>query len=262
MIFCSTHAYVLGQQLGIESALEEFNAQLNEPTNESLPVVKTITRLRTLDEVQLWIDPGSSRLAESRSRAFWAAYESGAEVWFSCDDDCEASLQTVKWMIEAVKDRSCICVAPYWCRLSATQAERISIQIEALPDGQLPNYRQLSGGGATMQILHGGFGLVAMSHRAMAELVLSANYELYVDKEGFERAAVFLEYILNHTWLGEDLAFFSRLPHSVSREALVTGHTVHAGKLLDLTQMYDLTTTTEFKGVSDESDSCPRTSRS
>jgi hypothetical protein len=237
MIFVTTHAYALGHRLGIERGAAEFQRQCEAPDNDSLPVVRTITRLRKLDEVCLWVDTGATRLAESRSRAFHAALQSQADVWFSCDDDCEATLETVCWMVDAVRDEPVVCLAPYWARLSQIQPERINLQIPEVPEGQSRRFRYLKGNGKTIEARHGGMGLVATSRDAM-ERIARHNADLtYTDTEGLTRCALFIEAIKDGFWMGEDLAFFSRIPPDVRIEALVTGITMHHGKQLDLELM-------------------------
>ena len=236
MIFITTFAYALGWNMGMERAAAEFRRQLEHPDNDSLPVVRTITRLRKLDTVCLWLDCGATRLAESRSRGFHQAVQSDADVWFTCDDDCEATLETLDWMIEAVRDRPTVCLAPYWARLSELQEERINLKIPPLPEGLTRTFRELKGGGKTMPAEAGGLGLVAASKQAV-QRIAEHNAELsYVDTEGTKRCALFIEYIRqpDQFWMGEDLAFFSRIPPDVNIEAVVTGNTMHNGRVLEL----------------------------
>jgi len=223
----------------MDEAAAELADQIQHPTQESLPVVRTITRLRSLDECGLWFDPGSTRIAESRSRGFHEALNSNCDVWFACDDDCEATLDTLRWMVEAVKTSSGICLAPYWCRYSQTQEPRVSLQVRAMAEGESPEYRDLPNGGRTMPALWGGFGLVAMSRQAMVDMAEHNRNLTYTDKLGVQRLALFLEHIEGQSWLPEDNAFFKRLPDTVKVEALVTGVTMHNGRVLDLRLLQD-----------------------
>jgi hypothetical protein len=234
MIFVTTFAYALGWRLGIEQAADEFRRQLDQPDNESLPVVRTIARLRRLDEVCLWLDSGATRLAESRSRGLHEAWKSSADIWFTCDDDCEATLETLNWMLEAVRDRPAVCIAPYWARLSQLQEERINLSVPPPPEGCERIYRELSGEGKTTAATYGGLGLVAASRQAVQRFMEHNADFTYTDLEGETRVASCLEYIKDGFWLGEDLAFFSRIPPDVSIETLVTGTTMHNGRSLDL----------------------------
>lgn len=234
MICLTTHTYGLGRALGIDEASEEVHRQIAHPDDKSLPVVRVIARLQTLDQLCVWTDSGATRLAESRSRAFHQALHCKADVWFACDDDCEATLETLTWMIEAVRGRCGVCFAPYWARLSRDRLPGINCNLPALSSGETRPFRELSGGGRVVPANYGGMGLVAMSHQAM-QATADANHELeYDDVQGTTRLGLFLEYIENRFWLGEDVAFFRRLPPEVTVEAIVSGHTMHHGNLLDL----------------------------
>lgn len=235
MIMFTTHTYALGWALGIDEASEELHRQIAKPDGKSLPVVRTIHRLRTVDELCIWTDSGATRIAESRSRAFHQALHSGAEVWFACDDDCEATLETLQWMVEAVRGRNGVCIAPYWARLARDRLPGINCNLPRLEPGQKHPVRELSHGGKVIPCNYGGMGLVAMSRKAMMDTADQNAAHVYQDQEGTVRLAMFLELIDEQGfWLGEDLAFFRRLPPSVAVEALITGHTSHNGNMLDL----------------------------
>jgi hypothetical protein len=236
VIFVETHCYALGCTLGLTRARAEFERQVQSADEKSLPCARTIQRLRSLDEVQLWYDVGSTRLAESRSRAVHEAVHSQCDLYFSCDDDCEANLQALEWMIEAVHDRPAVCIAPYWRRLSELQGPKVCVNLPEVPEGDTRVYRMLSGGGMVTMARNGGMGLVCASMQALRRIV-EANSQadmMYTDLQGVTRCALFMEYIKDGAWLGEDVAFFSRIPRDVSLEALMTGLTSHAGEKLDL----------------------------
>lgn len=236
MIFVETHCYALGCTLGLERARAEFERQVQNADDKSLPVARTIQRMRSLDEVQLWYDCGSTRLAESRSRAVHEGIHSECDVYFSCDDDCEINLKGLAWMLEAVRDRPAVCIAPYWRRLSELQGPKVCINLPELGPDETRAYRELSQGGKVTPARQGGLGLMAASMPAMRRIV-AANSQadlMYTDMQGVTRCALFMEYIKEGAWLGEDVAFFSRLPPDVSLEALMTGLTAHAGQQLNL----------------------------
>jgi hypothetical protein len=236
VIFIETHAYSLGWSLGLERAVEEFRHQCLNPDNKSLPCVRTITRLRQIAEVQLWFDCGSTRLAESRCRAVHEAINSQCDLYFSCDDDCEARADAIAWMVEAVQGKPNVCLAPYWARLSQLQTPRICLNLPDPPEGQSRTFRHLSNGGLVTPARQGGMGLVCASMDAMRRIVAANNGPgtEYTDIEGVTRNALFIEYIRDGYWMGEDLAFFSKIPPDVTVEALMTGVTSHAGQKLDL----------------------------
>lgn len=230
-IFFSTHLYTLGWQLGIDEATAEFKRQVDDPNEDSLPCVRTLARLRGLEDCQLWFDTGSTRIGHSRSLAFADGLSSLCDIWFSCDDDCEADTPTLQAMLDAVRDQLGICVAPYLTRGSASQRPTIALEFPRIFAS-----RTLASGAVLVRATHAGLGLTAMSRRAMSVIDLAAVDELRFRRtDGHWANAHFLERITpDGRWLGEDIAFFSRVPEHLPIEALLTGATVHAGQHLDL----------------------------
>jgi len=237
MIFFSTHCYTLGWELGIDEASAEFRRQCETvPDSQSLPCVLTLFHLRSIDSnVGAWCDTGSTRLGHSRSRAFHDARNSGADVWVSCDDDCGADLPTLRGLIRAVSDDAPrVVTLPFWGRTTKDSGLRIPLNLS--PDHTL---RVLPTGERLHPALTSGLGCIAVNRPAL-EAIAEANDVLrFVDDDGISRIALFLEYLKGDHWLGEDLAFFSRIPTSVTIEALLTGRTSHAGRVLDLNLVAD-----------------------
>ena len=233
-IFFSTHCHALGWELGIAAASEEFRRQCEEPNDDSLPCVRTLQRLRRMADCCAWCDTGSTRLALSRSRAFHDAWQSGHALWVSCDDDCEADLSTLRSMIAAVEGEPRICIVPFWMRTAEFDAQpRLNVEFSPCH-----SERRLADGARLMRARSGGFGLVAVNRAALDAIAAANDHDalLYVEADAISRYALFLEAIQpnGHRWLGEDLAFFARVPTSVTVEALLTGTTVHAGHVLSL----------------------------
>lgn len=231
-IFFATHLYTLGWQLGIDEATAEFKRQVDDPNEDSLPCVRTLARLRELDDCQLWFDTGSTRIGHSRSLAFADGLSSLCDIWFTCDDDCEADTATLQAMLDAVRDQLGICVAPYFTRGSATQRPTIALEFP-----RIFSTRTLASGAVLVRASSAGLGLTAISRRAMSVIDLAATADLRFMRgdAGQWGNAHFLERITpDGRWLGEDIAFFSRIPDHLPIEALVTGNTVHAGQHLDL----------------------------
>jgi hypothetical protein len=227
-IFFSTHCYSLGWQMGIDEAGAEFRRQCEAPDNDSLPCVRTLQRLRHIDECGAWCDTGSTRLGHSRSQAFDAALNSGCDYWVTCDDDCEADLATLRSMVEAVSSGPNACIAPFWARAPVPR-----VDVTLSPCG---SSRTLPNGAKLLRATAAGLGLTVLS-RAALHLIAEANQGLvYQDAGGVRRLAVFIEAIRpwDLAWMGEDLAFWSRVPPTVLIEVIATGTTVHAGRILDL----------------------------
>lgn len=248
MIVVSTMVYALGKELGFEEAEAEFYRQLEDPTIESLPCVRTIHRLRALGlPVGLRLDCNSVSIGMARSRAFHEAHERCAapgDVWVMVDDDVEADTQTIKHLLEAVRgDEPRICLAPYVLR----EASVVSVAIA--PDAKP---RLLDTGGIVWPTKGGGLGLAAVNFAALSRMSIGYAATLtYFDTDGVPRLAVFHELISSDpmpsvqrngvvlevagSWLGEDVSFCKRAADlGIPVEALGTGHVKHAGQTLQL----------------------------
>lgn len=235
MIFASVAVYTLGRELGAEGGNEEFRRQCAEPNEEHLPASRTIARLRHVEEVALCVDANGSSVGKSRARMLHAFYSMpDADVWVSCDDDVETSFETLRWLIEAVRDTKGVCIAPCLVR-GRTRRPLVNIMFESAPV-----LRPLSHGGYAVRCMAGGFGLVAMHRDAAAKIYAQREDLAWLDEDGIEKRAAFLESLdpIDKLWYGEDLSFFlATLPKDVRVECLVTGHTVHDGMLLDLSKV-------------------------
>lgn len=232
MICASVAFYALAKQHGAEQAKALVRAQLTNTDDTSLPSIRTIARLRELDDVQLWTDFGGSATGKMRSRAAHAAWKSGASVWVSCDDDVEAPGETLRDLLAAVEgDEPAVCLAPYFQR--ASNVVSVGLELGFLRTRILPS------GGLSVPCLGGGFGLVAVNRAALALLVELCRVPefTFIDDDGAEKRALFIEAIADGKWWGEDLSFFRRLPADVRLECLMTGQTAHEGHVLDLSTL-------------------------
>jgi hypothetical protein len=200
-------------------------------SEEPLPAVKTIRKLQSLDNVTVAIECASSALAKTRSRWFWAALQSECEVWVAVDDDCEATVDTLAYLLEAVRTSYGICIVPCLLRRNNDDVGRTNVQV--LPNC-LDSKRELPNGGVTVPAIGGGFGIVACHRYALREIEAANRSCLWEDDDGLLKLAVFREILINGKWLGEDLSFFRRVPTNVTIEALVRGVSSHAGHALDL----------------------------
>jgi hypothetical protein len=238
-VFCTVSTYWLGRTLGLDRAAQEFVCQLHAPDVHSLPCVHTITRLRELAEVELRHDAGATVIGKARSRAFHAACGSNADAWVSVDDDVEASLTTLDWLLGAIDEPlPHICVAPCLLRRGDRQpmanVELVTTGIERL----IHSVSGYNAGGGVRPITSAGFALVAMNRAAMDAIVHLAPSSLeYVDDDGATRLALFHDELSDGKWWGEDRSFFRRVPRSVTVECLITGETAHAGYPLDLEKL-------------------------
>src|SRR6266571_1685306 len=243
-LYVSTSVYALGHELGMVGALKEMQRQLASPDKLSLPVVRTIHRLRQLANIQLGFDCGGTVLGMVRSRAFHEAFQSKCDAWISIDDDIEVTTQTAASMLEVLDDVAPrVVITPYAARVPDSVNTRLCVEI--------PKFRiERNWRGAKLVRLEkgrgGGFGFVGMNRHAMREIVKTScgyrttntgeqiseykNSQLsWVDVDGTEKLALFHEILEDGLWYAEDMAFFRRVPSSVSVEALLVGTVNHAG---------------------------------
>lgn len=233
MLFVSSQFYALGKQLGIARAMRTINQQVENPSRDSLPAVRTIARLNAIEPVQLRADTAATCIAKTRSRAFHdALMASDADVWIAIDDDVEASTETLRHMLEAVRTSDGICIVPMLLRpASSDHPMRLNVDLQRY---QLDVPRVLPSGGRVVRGLYGGFGLVAMSKHAMIEIGAANSSEIWDDDDGVAKLALFREDLHQRKWYGEDISFFMRVPTNVRIEILITGHTCHSNEPLDL----------------------------
>lgn len=237
-ILLSVITYELSKRLGTSAAHDEFNRQaldtlLAVPSSEPiLPAALVARRLRRLAEVALLHDAGGTSIGHARSRAFSVA-ERGArngkiDMWISCDDDTQATQETLQHLVRSIDpDQPQIVIVPYWLR---QEAPMVSITLD--PDAPLD--RVSASGARLRRALYGGFGLVAVSRAALVELGQLWRDLTFVDDDSVERIGIFAEFIREGWWFREDYAFFSRVPAHIRIEALLTGVTDHDGRVLRL----------------------------
>lgn len=228
-------AYTIGKALGLEAGMAELKRQIEHPDAASLPAVRTIVRLRHLADLALRIDTGGTQLCAVRSRHADEAWKSGAAVWFSVDDDNEATTETLANMLEAVRgDTPRIVLAPYIIR---RQEARTHIMVSVDLPKIITTERRLSNGARLRPVSKGGFGLIAMNRSALGAVREACAHLVYRDTDEVERLALFFAEIRNKVWLHDDFSFFARVPPHVQVEALLTGHTTHAGEALNLAEV-------------------------
>lgn len=238
MLAVATWTYALGKELGFAESTAEFQRQLAAPDWESVPCVRVITRLRGLlregDEISLYHDAAATIMSKARSRAYHAAREANADVWVCVDDDVEADLTTLGYLLEAVAgDEPRMCLAP--CITRGSNVVNVALEPGA------PSVRQLPSGARCVRARAGGFGLIALNRAAMDRMEHAYRGLDFDDDDGKRKMALFLELIDGGMWLGEDVAFCRRaVLCGVELEALVSGVTVHAGARLDLAEVAGL----------------------
>lgn len=236
-VFVTTAVYALGRQLGMAGALQEFTRQLEKPGKDSLPVVRTIYRIRHLTDIGLHVDCGATIIGHMRSRAFHAAYESAWNGWISLDDDIDVTTETCTAMLDAIHLDAGprIIVVPYMMRTPETIHPKMSltfpkVRIEREWNGA--RFLRLPPGEGA------GFGMVGMNRAAMEAIVAAAPADLrWIDGDGDKKLALFRDELVNGFWYGEDTSFFRRVPATVTVEALLTGHVVHGGITTQLSKL-------------------------
>lgn len=235
---CATlPAYTVGKALGVEKGMVELSRQLQSPEAATLPGIRVIHRLRTLADLHVRVDTGGTQLCQVRSRHAHDAWETGDDVWFSVDDDNEASTPTLANMLDAVRgDAPRIVLAPYVVRGAPTNGGRLITASVELPS-VITNERRLPNGARLRPCKRGGFGLIAINRPALELIREQCKRYVYLDHDDVERLALFYAEIRDRVWLSDDFAFFANVPPAVSVEALLTGHTVHDGQTLDLSEV-------------------------
>lgn len=229
-VFASCSAYSLGCLTSPREAGELVTAAVaNLEAAQLIPAVHALRELRYLAHVELRVDGGASHLPKCRSRHFHAALESSADAWLSIDDDLDTTRQTLAWCLDAVLvPEPCIVVAPYLLRAS----DAVSVDWHPLNDEFV-----LPDGGSARRARRAGFGLVLANRPALAAVALAAP-RFRDDVDGHWKSAPFLESLTpGGQWLGEDFAFFERVPKTVRVLALTSGETTHAGARLDLSTL-------------------------
>jgi hypothetical protein len=244
MLFVSTMAYVMGKLLGMREAADRFNLEVQNPTRECMPAVRAFWRLRKIDTMVAYVDTAATYIGKGRSRAMAAFLEcADADVWVSVDDDVEATLPTLRFMVEACRRSRGICHVPTLKRqpsglpaMSDTWVRSVTGLIVRPIDNVLivggmggAESAELDRRGAVVAFDHAGFGLTAIHRDALQMFV--PNWD---DDDGKSKAAVFFPIFENRHWYEEDFAFYKRLPSNVARECLVTGDSFHDGQHLDL----------------------------
>jgi len=239
MLFVTSHFYAWSKMFPTPAeAMRMLNVELEHPTRESPEAIKTITRLRTLDDCKVALDSGSTSIGRARSIVFTQALEEvlepGCDVWAAIDDDNEASTPTLRWALEAVRSSEGICVIPYLSRRER-ESDQVTAVVDITPE-QMTQRRELSNGGACVPCRSAGFGLVFMHRHALERMkfVCQVHGLRWRNEKGRTLWAPFLELIDGDCWYGEDISFFRRVPSDVRVEALVVGDSSHAGAALRL----------------------------
>jgi len=233
-VFVSTSVYALAHQVGMVAAIEEFKRQLDLPTKDALPVVRTITRIRNLDaEIGLHVDAGATFIGMARSRAFHEAYKSGLP-WISVDDDIDVTMDLAAAMLDVICEPDPVPRLVFVPYLTRDDRPRLTMNIPLVrverewKGAKLLTFPKGQGG---------GFGMVGMSRLAMEHVVKYAEGtpELTWYDDGERKLALFYERLEDGLWQGEDTSFYRyRIPPTVTVEALLTGTCVHAGVPLNL----------------------------
>ena len=239
-IVVTMSAYALGRELGLEGAMAELDRQVEEEPSNALPGIITVCRLRSIcGNLSRRFDTGGTAIGKTRSRHFFEAYTSKADIWISVDDDVEVETESLMYLIAAVNDQEPrIVLLPCLLRQSTSEKPIVNVRFSSVL------VMRNVGRARLVHCLGGGFGCVAMNRAAMLEIAKMAEETKpslwYVDHDGVERLGLFCEMIKADVdgvprWWGEDLAFFHRVPlHKVNVEALLIGATCHAGLALYL----------------------------
>lgn len=231
MIVVSVLTYALGKELGIAGAARELSRQFSDGTGDVLPCVRTIQRLRGLDELMLY-HGSSTTLPKARSRAAHAALAApNADLWVMIDDDVETDLDTLARLV-AIARAGKVAVLP--CAVRSTGNDH---RVNVLWQGSLIDP---TGGVSARAVARGGCGLMIVPRAALERMRFTYSAALsYLDDDGQKRVALFAQMFTgdldSQMWLGEDYSFCERCRAAgVELAAPVEGHSIHDGAILDL----------------------------
>jgi GT2 family glycosyltransferase len=235
-LFVSVLTYDLHRRLG-DAAAGAFLEQVQAPTRQSLPCARTVARLASMAELQLY-HGASSCLPKARSRAAHAAWKSGADFWIMCDDDVEAPTATIADLIAIAGRPTAARIAVLPCLLRGERDAEQKLNCVFAGPARL----NLEAAAWVRPVSLAGCGLVVVTRHALELLgAFYAESMAYDDDDGVQRVALFDMLIDGKRWLGEDFAFCRRAELAgVPIDALVQGISNHAGKGLELDSVRDI----------------------
>lgn len=228
-IFCSTMAYALGKELGIEAAGDEWARQVRDPGPDSLPAARMFGRVKALTkdtaDMAIMGDVAATSIAKSRSRSFHAAIQQKADFWFACDDDVEATHETVANMLsEADTPKPRIVFLPCYLRGRPVVGVKFSTGAKMR--------------GLSKPIEWAATCCYVANRGALQRLNECCQHLKYRDDDQVERLAVFHETLNDGRWYGEDHSFCLRASLcGVELVAVVVGTSSHDGAVLTLSQL-------------------------
>jgi hypothetical protein len=211
-VFFSTMLYALGKELGLEGAGAEWARQLAEPYTDSLPAARVVCRLATIvdgNTLGVYNDNSATCIAKARSRAFHAAFESGCDVWLSCDDDVEAPRATLAFLLDAAN-------VPTPRAVFVPTTLRGQPNLAGVKYAKGPSRPVATVAGVVLQpdalypIEWAACGMFAVNRAALNLLERTCQHLAFRDHDGVQRLALFLETIEGGHWMGEDNAFCQR----------------------------------------------------
>lgn len=242
-LFVSVLTYDLHRRLG-DAAAAAFLEQVQTPSRQSLPCARTVARLASMAELQLY-HGASSCLPKARSRAAHAAWSSGADFWIMCDDDVEAPTATIADLIAIAGRPSEARIAVLPCLLRGERDSEHKLNCVFAGESRL----NVEAAAWVRPVSLAGCGLVVVTRHALELLFERYKPTLtFTDDDKIERIALFqmhidtcAERVGRRDWLGEDFSFFRRAELAgVPIDGLVQGVSQHAGRGLELDSVRDI----------------------
>lgn len=237
MIAFSTICYMHGKVLGLEQASKVLQAQVMGQEVRGAPPPLAVTTCRRLgeahplEEITVRLDPNGSSLGKARARALHWAWQTGADVWVSCDDDVTASVGTLTTLVRLVREAPMPRVVVVPCALRGDVAGKA--QVNVVPDRDWRYTESHPDRKLLCPLKWGGFGLVAMNRPALVEIC--DRRPNWLDSDGQRPPLVFnCEVTPGLEWLGEDFSFFEQTRDLVEAAFLIRGESDHAGASIDL----------------------------
>jgi hypothetical protein len=220
----STMVYALGKDLGLVDASAEWTRQASDKSAAELPAARMLHRVRELlPDVTLGVhaDIAATSIPRSRSRAFHAA--KGADFWFACDDDVEATIDAVAAMLAAA-DVLTPRIVFLPCKLRGRDVVGVKFSTRAMESAH--NVRPIESSATCAYVANGP---------ALRVLADTCQHLRYRDDDGVPRLALFHEILDGGEWLGEDVSFCVRAALcGIELVAVTTGTSAHDGQILKL----------------------------
>lgn len=233
-VFGSVFLYALAKMAGDAAWQGAMERELELGTASEWPGVRTMGRLRAVeDKVTVW-GSGATLVAKARSKASGLFLRSEADVWVTCDDDVECSAADVQKLVLAARATRAVVSAPCLLRGFKEAVANYAL-LEPTARTRVPLKEGQSA--TVLAVERTGFGLVALHRDAVMAVAERAKYVTKGLQPGeAPYRALFLEYVdAEGEWISDDISFNVRARQAgVSVHVLADVEVSHAGRVCKL----------------------------